>query len=99
MTTHEVITNGKIANLTAKEFQMLSLFAKNPKRIFSVEQLFEQAWKSNSIEGDAKTVMVYISTLRKKIEPDTSKPKYIISVRGFGYKFNHKLLEEGKPQS
>lgn len=94
MMTHEVIAEGKQANLTAKEFQMLSLFVKNPKRIFSAEQLFELAWKTNSIEGDTKTVMVYVSTLRKKIEPDPSNPKYIISVRGFGYKFNHKLLTD-----
>lgn len=92
MMTHEVMADGKLVNLTAKEFEMLSLFVKNPRRIFSAEQLFELAWKTNSIEGDSNTVMVYVSTLRKKIEPNPSDPKYIINVRGFGYKFNHNLL-------
>lgn len=94
MMTHEVIAEGKPVNLTAKEFEMLSLFVKNPKRIFNADQLFELAWKTNAIEGDAKTVMVYVSTLRKKIEPDPSNPKYIISIRGFGYKFNHNLADD-----
>lgn len=94
MMTHEVTADGKLVNLTAKEFEMLSLFVKNPKRIFNADQLFELAWKTNAIEGDAKTVMVYVSTLRKKIEPDPSNPKYIISIRGFGYKFNHNLIPQ-----
>ncbi|MDY4959755.1 MAG: winged helix-turn-helix domain-containing protein, partial [Lentihominibacter sp.] len=53
-------------------------------------------WKTNCMDNDTKTVMVYISTLRKKIEYKSSTPnsKYIISVRGVGYKFNHSLLNE-----
>jgi len=94
MTTHEVIADGNPANLTAKEFEMLRLFIKNPKRIFSAEQLFELAWKTNTIDGDSKTVMVYVSTLRKKIEVNPDNPKYIMSIRGYGYKFNHKLLDK-----
>jgi DNA-binding response OmpR family regulator len=90
---HEVIVSGEIVKLTPKEFEMLSLFVKNPMRIFSAEQLFEIVWKENSLYSDAKTVMVYISTLRKKVEFDPGNPKYILSVRGFGYKFNHHLLE------
>jgi DNA-binding response OmpR family regulator len=72
---------------------MLRLFVENPKRIFSAEQLFELAWKTNTLDGDSRTVMVYVSTLRKKIEVNPNNPKYILSVRGFGYKFNHKLME------
>ncbi|MDR1796144.1 MAG: response regulator transcription factor [Clostridiales Family XIII bacterium] len=93
METHEVVADGKPANLTPKEFEMLSVFVRNPRRIFSADQLFELAWKTNTLEGDAKTVMVYVSTLRKKIEVNPDNPKYIISVRGFGYKFNHHLTE------
>jgi DNA-binding response OmpR family regulator len=96
MDTHEVIADGSPANLTPKEFEMLSIFVKNPRRIFSANQLFELAWKTNTLEGDAKTVMVYVSTLRKKIEINPSNPKYILSVRGFGYKFNHHLLDEAE---
>jgi len=94
MDLHEVIVSGQQVRLTPKEFAMLSLFVKNPTRIFSAEQLFELAWKTNSLYSDAKTVMVYVSTLRKKIEFDQTNPKYIISVRGFGYKFNHNLIPE-----
>jgi DNA-binding response OmpR family regulator len=92
--THEVIVSGQVVKLSPKEFEMLSLFVKNPMRIFSAEQLFEIVWKENSIYSDAKTVMVNISTLRKKIESDPLNPKYILSVRGFGYKFNHRIIEE-----
>jgi DNA-binding response OmpR family regulator len=93
MLTYEVFSDGRSVNLTPKEFEVLSLFIKNPKRIFSADQLFELAWKTNSIDGDAKTAMVHVSTLRKKIEPNPKTPKYIISIRGFGYKFNHHLME------
>ena len=92
MDLHEVCISGEPVKLTPKEFHLLSLFVKNPTRIFSIEQLFELAWKTNTY-SNAKTVMVYISTLRKKIEFDPNNPKYIISIRGFGYKFNHNLLE------
>lgn len=92
LTTREVFADGKIVNLTVKEFDILSLFIKNPKRIFTTDQLFELAWKTNILEGDSRTVMVYISTLRKKIEVNPDNPKYILSVRGVGYKFNHNLL-------
>lgn len=96
MQTREVFVDGVPANLTAKEFDILTLLLRNPRRIFTVEQIFEHAWKLNSLEGDARTVMVYISTLRKKIETGPDNPKYILSVRGVGYKFNHNLLNEKK---
>ena len=51
-------------------------------------------WKMDSLDGDARTIMVYISNLRKKIEQNPSDPKYIINVRGVGYKFNHGLIEK-----
>jgi len=92
--TREVYVDGEPVSLTAKEFDLLHLFIKNPRRIYSPAQIFEYAWKTNSIEGDERTVMVYVSTLRKKIENNNNSYKYIINVRGFGYKFNHQLLEE-----
>ncbi len=92
MTTREVKVDGSFVNLTAKEFDILKVFIKNPRRIFTTEQMFEAAWKTSSLEGDARTVMVYISTLRKKLEYNPQNPKYIISIRGVGYKFNHNLL-------
>jgi DNA-binding response OmpR family regulator len=94
MEMREVLVSGRPVKLTPKEFEILSIFVKNPTRIFSAEQLFEIVWQASSVYSDAKTVMVNISTLRKKIEFDPENPKYIINIRGFGYKFNHYLIEE-----
>lgn len=93
MQTREVISDGQFVSLTAKEFDILQLFIENPKRIFTADQIFELIWKTSSLEGDSRTVMVYISTLRKKLDKSPDHSKYIISIRGVGYKFNHKLLE------
>ena len=73
--------------LSAKEFQILMLMAQNPDRVFRPEDLFLHVWNTPAL-GDARTVMVHISNLRKKIEPDPSIPKYIVTIRGAGYKFN-----------
>jgi DNA-binding response OmpR family regulator len=94
VTTREVVVEGEDVSLTAKEFDLLLLFVQNPRRVFSAEQLFELAWQTSSLAGDSRTVMVYISTLRKKIEPGPDSPKYILNIRGVGYKFNHQLLRE-----
>ncbi|MDO4745279.1 MAG: response regulator transcription factor [Bacillota bacterium] len=88
-----VMVGNEAVNLTAKEFDILLMLAKNPKRIFSAEQLFKIVWKTTSINNDPKTVAVHISALRKKIETPNADERYIISIRGVGYKFNHMLLE------
>ncbi len=90
--TREVFINQTQVKLTAKEFDILYLLAKNPKRVFSIEQLFQQVWKSDHMESDTNTIMVYISNLRRKIE---TTQKYIVNVRGVGYKFvsNYKKSE------
>jgi DNA-binding response OmpR family regulator len=59
-----------------------------------MDQLFEMVWKMTSLDGDSRTIMVYIGNLRKKIETDPSNPQYITNVRGVGYKFNHSLFEK-----
>lgn len=89
--THEVYVNNVLVTLSAKEFHILSLLIQDPKRIYSVEQLYEAVWKEDILEGDSRTIIVYIGNIRKKIEPDPSNPKFIITVRGVGYKFNHNL--------
>ncbi|SHT37061.1 DNA-binding response regulator RegX3 [Mycobacteroides abscessus subsp. abscessus] len=82
-----VVTVGdKPIHLSTKEIQLLILLASNPRRVFSTEQLYDLIWGEDQF-GDLKTVSVHISTLRKKIEKNPSKPEYIITVRGFGYKF------------
>lgn len=81
-----VKVNGKKVNLIAKELQLLLLLAQNPNKVFSADELYKLVWGVESF-GDARTVMVHISNLRKKIEPDSAKPQLIQTVRGFCYKF------------
>lgn len=88
---HQVFLDGVEINLTPKEFDILAILIENPKRVFSIEQLFEMVWKTESLDGDSRTIMVYISNIRKKIEPEHREVKYIINVRGVGYKFNNSL--------
>ena len=77
---------GKEISLTAKEFELLVLFCKYPNRVFTSRQIFDNLWDTYGLEEDVRTVMVHISNLRKKIEPNPEKPRYIHTVRGVGYK-------------
>ncbi|MEK3988800.1 MULTISPECIES: response regulator transcription factor [Robertmurraya] len=81
-----VTVKGNPIHLSTKEIQLLILLASNPRRVFNTVQLYDLIWGEGQY-GDLKTVSVHISTLRKKIEQNPSKPEYIITVRGFGYKF------------
>lgn len=81
-----VKSEGKQINLIAKEMKILSLLVQNPNKVFSADELYQLIWGTESF-GDARTVMVHISNLRKKIESNPNKPKFIQTVRGFGYKF------------
>ncbi|RAV16721.1 response regulator transcription factor [Paenibacillus contaminans] len=82
----EVLIHGQPVPLLPKERQLLLLLLKHPNQVFSVEQMYERIWGWESV-SDERTVMVHISNLRKKIEADPASPKYIHTVRGFGYKF------------
>lgn len=88
LSSRSVLVNHSPVTLTAKEFNLLVFLAQNPNRVFYTSQIFEKIWDNYSFEKDARTVMVHISNLRKKIEQDHTKPKYIITVRGVGYKFS-----------
>lgn len=92
--THECLVGGKEVNLTSKEFEVLKLLMDNPRKVFPASQIFETVWKTDCMENDAKTVMVYISTLRKKLKHGAGDPEFIINVRGVGYKFNQSLMKE-----
>ncbi len=81
-----VIVRGKEVNLSPKEFRLLELFMSYPRRVWSREQLIEQVWGPDFL-GDTKTVDVHIRWLREKLEKDPSQPEYLITVRGFGYRF------------
>lgn len=75
--------------LSAKEFELLVRLAKTPNRAFALDDLYTIVWGHDSM-GDTRTLMVHVSNLRKKIEPDPANPIYIVTVRGVGYKFNAK---------
>lgn len=81
-----VLVRGEEVNLSPKEFRLLELFMGYPRRVWSREQLIEQVWGPDFL-GDTKTVDVHIRWLREKLEKDPSQPQYLITVRGFGYRF------------
>jgi two-component system, OmpR family, phosphate regulon response regulator PhoB len=81
-----VLKDGAEVNLSPKEFKLLELFMTHPKRVWSREQLLEKVWGHDFI-GDSKTVDVHIRWLREKLEADPSTPEYLVTVRGFGYRF------------
>ncbi|MBB5171937.1 response regulator transcription factor [Texcoconibacillus texcoconensis] len=86
----EVYVKEKKVDLTAKEFQLLYLLVANKGQVYTKEQLYEQIWGYNHI-GDVNTVTVYIRKIREKIEVDSSKPQYIQTVWGIGYRLNDAL--------
>ena len=76
----------KEITLSPKEFKLLELFLKNPPRVWSRDLILEKIWEIDII-GDTKTVDVHVRWLREKLEEDPSAPKFLKTVRGFGYKF------------
>lgn len=83
--TVTVTVNQEQIDLTAKEYELLLYFCKNPNRVFTASQLYEAVWDSLSV-GDDKTVSMQISRLRKKLRDDEA-PLMIQNLRGIGYKF------------
>ena len=81
-----VTRDGKDLSLAPKEYKILELLMKNPRRVWSRDQLLEQIWGIDFV-GDTKTVDVHIRWLREKIETTPSSPDHIRTVRGFGYRF------------
>lgn len=85
LTEHKVTVQGKPVELSPKEFKILAMLMSSPNKVFSREDLLEQVWGLD-FYGDTKTVDVHIRWLREKIESDASNPKYVQTVRGFGYR-------------
>ncbi len=81
-----VTVRGEEIGLSPKEFKILELFIAHPRRVWSREQLIERVWGPDFM-GDSKTVDVHIRWLREKLEVDPSHPEYLMTVRGFGYRF------------
>ncbi len=80
-----VLMAGQELSLAPKEFRLLELFMRSPRRVWSREQLLEKVW-GHDFMGDSKTVDVHIRWLREKIEEEPSAPRRLLTVRGFGYR-------------
>ncbi|MFD0670336.1 response regulator [Cohnella sp. GCM10027633] len=92
----EVRLGGERLNLSVKEFELLSVLAREPNRVFPLEELYRRVWHSESM-GDTRTLMVHVSNLRKKLELDPARPRWIRTVRGFGYRFAPDAPSEDDP--
>lgn len=88
----EVRRDGELVALSVKEFELLTVMARQPNRVFPMDELYRLVWQTDSM-GDTRTLMVHVSNLRKKIEPDPANPMYIQTVRGFGYRFSNEASE------
>ncbi|MCI8566484.1 MAG: response regulator transcription factor [Lachnospiraceae bacterium] len=85
-TARRVYINGEEKTFTTKEFDLLTFLAQNPNHVFTKEELFSRIWDMESV-GDIATVTVHIKKIREKIEFNTSKPQYIETIWGVGYRF------------
>ncbi len=83
---YEVRSNGRLIDLTAREFELLLLLCRNAGLVMSREHILEKIW-GYDYYGDTRVVDVHIRHLREKIETDPASPHYIKTVRGVGYKF------------
>ncbi len=85
-TDRRVYVNGEEKLFTSKEYDLLVFLAEHPNHVFTKEELFREIWDMESV-GDIATVTVHIKKIREKIEINTSKPQYIETIWGVGYRF------------
>ncbi|OYN84698.1 response regulator transcription factor [Parenemella sanctibonifatiensis] len=83
---HEVSVAGEPVRLALKEFELLEMLLRNSGRVMTRGQLIDRIWGADYV-GDTKTLDVHIKRLRAKIEENPSRPRYLVTVRGLGYKF------------
>ena len=86
--SREVVVNGTLVPTTAKEFDLLAYLAGSPRQVLSRNQLLQQVWASSSEWQDEATVTEHVRRLRLKIESDPERPRWIVPVRGLGYRFD-----------
>ncbi len=84
----EVIVNGRRVSLTPREFDLLAYLASRAGHVVSRQQLLEHVWRSSETWQDSATVTEHVRRLRRKIEPDPSRPRWIRGVRNVGYSFD-----------
>ena len=90
--TYEVLIADKTVRLTLKEFDLLRFLVQNPNRVLTRDQLLDRVWGGETFVTP-RTVDVHIRRLRKAVEKNDRKPKWILTVRGVGYKFDEKAVE------
>ncbi|NOU79366.1 response regulator [Paenibacillus sp. LMG 31459] len=83
---YEVRVRKENVHFSAREFEVLRFLAIHPNQVFTREQIFGSAWGIHEY-GDLNTVTVHVKKIREKIELDPANPRYILTVRGIGYKF------------
>src|SRR3546814_186982 len=84
---HVVTVDGHEQRLPLKEFELLEMFLRNPGRVLTRGQLNDRVWGSDYV-GDNTTLNVHVKRLRAKLEPDPGEPKFLVTVRGLGYKLD-----------
>jgi two-component system, OmpR family, response regulator RegX3 len=84
---HVAMVEGVPVSLTRSEFQLLRLLVSRPGEVFARRQIMEELWQTE-FDGDERACDVHISNLRQKVERDPQRPELVVTVRGFGYKFD-----------
>ncbi len=84
---HVVTVGGADVRLPLKEFELLEMFLRNAGRVLTRGQLIDRVWGADYV-GDTKTLDVHVKRLRGKIEPDPANPRFLVTVRGLGYKYD-----------
>lgn len=84
---HEVTVNGRLVELPLKQFELLRLLMSRPGEVIERQAIIDAIWGEDYF-GDTRVLDVHIRWLRKFIEPDPSNPRYVITIRGVGYKFH-----------
>ena len=85
LSAHEVRADGKLVQLTSREYDLLVFLMRNPRKAFTREQLLSEVWSWTF--GDTSTVTVHVRRLREKLEPDPTLPRRIVTVWGVGYRY------------
>jgi DNA-binding response OmpR family regulator len=85
---HRVDVDGRVVELTPKEFDLLVFLAATPDQVFTREELLEHVWGSTQEWQDPATVTEHVRRLRLKLEPDPAAPRWLHTVRGIGYRFS-----------
>jgi DNA-binding response OmpR family regulator len=84
----EVRCDGRVIPLAAREFDLLAFLAASPRRVFSREELLAEVWRSRPEWQDPTTVKEHVRRIRLKLEPDPEAPRWLVTVRGVGYRFD-----------